>query len=188
MVSERHSSAVFRELTDYWSHFWIRDPEQEQPLTPELAESFNELLDKVKFHGLPLPNLEDDIEAWKKALKTCKKSSAPGVDGVTFAELSLLPDCVLKQLVRIVASLEEFPDWMMQARTIPLPKVANFPGVCDSRPITIMATICRSWAKVTTAALLKHLALNLPASITGLLPRRVSLEAAYDMQVLLENS
>ncbi len=88
--------------------------------------------------------------------------------------------------MRIVASLEEFPDWMMQARTIPLPKVANFPGVCGSRPITIMATICRLWAKVTTAALLKHPALNLPASVTGLLPRRVSFEAAYDMQVLLE--
>lgn len=78
-MSERDSSAVFRELTDYWSQFWMRDPEQEQPLTPELAESFNELLDEVKFHGLPLPNLEDDFEAWKKELS--KKSSAPGVEG-----------------------------------------------------------------------------------------------------------
>lgn len=144
------------------------------------------MLGHVKSRGIPIPNLENNLDEWKKALKSCKKHSAPGIDGITFAELALLPDSLLERLVRIVAALQEFPDWMMQARTIPLPKVSQYPRACDSRPITIMSTIYRLWAKVATTSILKHLAVNLPVAITGLLPKRGSYEAAYDMQVLLE--
>ena len=133
-----------------------------------------------------LPNAERDLESWKEAIRTNKKSSAPGCEGVTFAELAELPEQVMAMLMNIVADLSVFPAWFMLSRTIALPKKLDNPTAADSRHITIMSTIYRLWSKVSCRAILRELAKQLPASITGMVPGRGAYDASYMLQTMLE--
>ena len=176
----------FRELTKFWATFWQREPQEDQILTEEHLNYLQELK-----HFVPeFPNDFDcsatDITGWQSAIRTSKKNSAPGIDGITFAELAMIPTKFLGNLIEIVNNFECFPEWLMLAKTIPLPKVVEGPNASESRPITILPTIYRLWAKVTCTKILRFLGSILPSEITGFLPGRGALNSTYIMQSMFE--
>lgn len=176
-------------MSNFWNGFWQRnDIENEADFSLEDANTLQEIKSIVAERDLNLPNAENDLDSWKEAIRTNKKSSAPGCDGVTFAELAELPEQAIALLVNVVANLSAFPAWFMLSRTIALPKKLDRPTASDSRPITIMATIYRLWSKVTCRAILKALAYHLPISITGMVPGRGAFDASYMLQTMLEIS
>ena len=167
---------VFQELTKYWSQYWQRDVDHNIPdIQPDILE------------GIPLMNVnvQTDIEAWKSAISATKTHSAPGIDGISIAELRMLPERLLESMVSLINNLDKFPEWLMRAKTVPLPKSEKFLAK-QTRPITILPTLYRIWAKVCVKEILQKLASVLPPSITGMLPQRGALNASYDLQAMLE--
>ena len=177
---------IFEQLWQYWNQYWNRD---------EDAQAYDEHADSY-LHSLKnmLPELPEfpqfqsnDLALWKEAIKKSKIRSSPGCDGVTFAEMKVMPDILIQKLADII-EMQGFPETLMCARTIPLPKVDHLPTPGDSRPITILPTTYRLWARVVTNKVLCYLGSILPPQITGMLPGRGAATASYDFQVLLEIS
>ena len=170
---------VFEELAGFWQQFWYKED-------PDDGRSFEDV-----FHQMPVQypqmteNFESDMTCWKEALASCKGDSAPGVDGFTFLELKMLPDKLLSHLVRIISTMDAFPQHLMVAKTIPLPKKGKLTAE-NSRPITILATLYRLWGKVCARKCLKHLSKHVSSAITGMLPRRGAHDASYMLQAHLE--
>ena len=179
---------VFRELTNYWIHFWQREPQEDQILTLEQLNYLQELKTMVPKFPDDFECAADDVSEWQAAIKSSRKNSAPGIDGITFAEFDMIPPKYLKHLIEIVNNLDSFPEWFMIAKTIPLPKVVDGPSASESRPITILPTIYRLWAKVTCTKLIQYLGTVLPSEITGFLPGRGAMNATYIMQSLFETA
>ena len=79
-----------------------------------------------------------------------------------------------------------FPAWFMTARTCPIPKIQGNPLPAQIRPITVMATLYRLWARIIGRQVLAKLSDQLPPQVTGLLAHRGPKEAAYNMQAFIE--
>ena len=171
-------------LFQYWNQFWTRDPIEQN--FEEDHPAVGRLLNHLPQDFSPTVFQESDINEWKAVIKQTKSSSSPGVDGVYFAELKKLPDCLLGVLISILCSLVSFPEHLMIARTVALPKVNGCPQAKDSRPITIMASLYKLWSKMICQSLLKYLGKKLPNMVTGLLPGRGAKTAIYDFQALIE--
>ncbi len=184
-IKETDLEQVFQLLTSYWQQFWGRDTEGKADQTID-DEYFATLLASLP-HEYKVPIFDDtSTEDWLDAIKTSNANSAPGIDGFTFAELKMIPDILVEKLAQIVSTMPSFPDWMMKAKTVPIPKTELTPTVVQSRPITVLATIYRIWSRVSTTKVLQYLGTVLPADITGMLPGRGALNASYHFQVLLE--
>lgn len=177
---------IFDQLWEYWNQFWNRDVDE--PSYDERADEYLQTL-KEQIPALPefLEFQANDIDLWNAAIKKSKIRSAPGCDGITFAEMKMMPDKLVQRLADII-EMQGFPSSIMCARTIPLPKGDHLPQPCDSRPITILPTTYRLWSRVVTNRILCYLGNILPPQITGILPGRGAATASYDFQALLEIS
>ena len=176
---------IFSKLWEYWNQFWKRDEGGEDYVAEhdDYLCSLKSFLPQIP----PFPEFcENDINLWKEAIRRSKQRSAPGSDGVTFEELKLLPDSFVQALADVLTKIEHFPEELMWAKTVPLPKTCGIPKASESRPITILPTCYRLWARVTCAPVLQYLSNLLPPEITGMLPRRGVISARYDFRTLLE--
>ena len=177
---------IFDQLWEYWNQFWNRDIDDlsyDETADGYLHSLKNILPDIPEFP----PFHANDIDLWEKAIKKSKFRSAPGCDGISFAEMKMMPSLMVQKLADLI-ELHGFPSYLLCARTIPLPKVDHLPRPEDSRPITILPTTYRLWARVVTNQILCFLGNILPPQITGMLPGRGAATASYDFQVLLEIS
>ena len=175
MVFKYQVQDVFAELTNYWTQYWQRGEAVLPDSLPEMIADLPTFQVKAA----------KDINLWKKAIHDTKPNSAPGFDGITISELRMLPVPLLESLIQIVNDMPSFPEWIMRAKTVPLPKGEIF-AADMTRPITILPTIYRLWSKVCMQEILQKLANFLPPAITGMLPHRGALSACYDLQVMLE--
>eukprot|EP00438_Fugacium_kawagutii_P013143 Skav233647 [mRNA] locus=scaffold2779:724481:727663:- [translate_table: standard] len=98
----------------------------------------------------------------------------------------MLPDPCLQELLDIVMQWGHHPQWDMLARTVPLAKHTGRLKASDSRPITILSSLYRVWARVSCFSLVRHMMNSLPPQVAGLLPGRGALQAIYKQQWSLE--
>ena len=166
IVNEEH---ICQLLTSHWHHYWTTD--ENNPSTADL-ESFQELMS----HLTPAKAIAVDthnIEYWLRGIRDFKAQSSPGFDGITPAELKQLPISAVHDAMTILNSYQDgFPEWFMTARTCPIPKVHGIPSPAQIRPITVMATLYRLWARVIGRQALAALSQSLPPQVTGLLAHR----------------
>ena len=128
-----------------------------------------------------------NIDLWVQGIKDFKAHSSPGIDGITPAELKQIPLSAIRDAMNILQSyVDGFLAWFMVARTCPIPKVTTTPEPSQIRPITVMSTLFRWWAKVIGKQVLQQLSHTLPPQVTGLLAHRGPREAAYNMQAYIE--
>lgn len=178
-------------LTKYWSQFWMKDDPWitedlcPPPETDPMCQLLWRVLPKVDWSTWICPHT---LSNWKAAIKHIHVNSSPGVDAINFHELRMIPDQLLQELIDIVLALGAFPNWSMMARTVPLAKHQGELTPGDSRPITILGSIYRVWARVSCHAITQHMMGILPKEITGLLPGRGSNKASYDQQWALESA
>ena len=176
-------SSICAHLTNYWHHYWTTDVHN--PTTAD-TETFQALINSMPA-TTPIPIELHDVKLWMNGIRDFKAQSSPGIDGITPAELKQLPIPAIKDLMRILNSYPHgFPDWFMTARTCPIPKISQIPGAAQIRPITVMATLYRLWARVIGRQVLASLSTSLPPQVTGLLAHRGPKEAAYNMQAFIE--
>ena len=172
---------MFGALSAFWTPLWQR------PLVEEAVPDLHPFLSNLPSD---FPEVSIDLtnpQLWVSAVRSLKPSSGRGVDAISAAELQSLPDLAIHHLGRVLASYTSgFPEWLMLARTVALPKVPGFVKSSQIRPITIMAQTYRLWSKVVCQVILRHFSSLMPVEITGLLKNRGPLDAAYRAQLLHE--
>lgn len=169
-------SDVATKLSEYWLPLWT---------LPMNAGDTETDLDFVLQHLPPQQPLkiELSLDNLKKAISRLRSHSALGVDGISAKELKLLPDCILSVLLRVFENYTTgFPKDFMIARTFPLNKTEGIPCNSQTRPITVLAQLYRVWGALVCHQALQQWGSRFPKQVTGFLPKRGSLLAAYSAQ------
>ena len=178
---------VAEELHDFWDTYWTRDP-QDEPPDAAAWEPFKQYLSQAA----DLPTIDTKgatLEEWIEVQKATKPTAARGADAWTGPEIRMLPRAAVVDLKAIMDQMESWPEDIMVARTIPLPK-KEAPTVKDVRPITILPMVYRWWARVVTKHMLRRLAAVLGREVTGMLAGqgRGATAASYATQAWIERS
>lgn len=156
----RHADTIFEHLSGHWEQFWQRLPGpsienlDEDTMLREIQRCLPSISPMSEVVG-------ETLQEWKIALSHCKTNSAPGLDGFNIQELRMLPDAITLQAIDIIANFRSFPADCMIAKTVPFPKKGTFTPEC-SRPITILATLYRIWAKTCCSKISQHFVSFMP--------------------------
>ena len=158
-------NAISEHLTRYWHRFWTTDENNISTAQPHL---FQRLLHQTL--GAESMTVDtSNIDLWVQGIKDFKAHSSPGIDGIAPTELKQIPLSAIRDAMNILQSyVDGFPAWFMVARTCPLPKVTTTPEPSQIRPITVMSTLYRWWAKVIGKQVLQQLSHTLSSNL-GLL-------------------
>lgn len=151
------------QLQTFWKQYWNRQSQLDQHLTTLLQQA------------TPLPAVDmtplSQAKPWVEGVAKLKTASSKGVDGISAAELKVLPSQCLHHLGLILQSYTQgFPAWFMVARTHPVPKKETDIRAADTRPITVLAQGYRLWSSVCARHLLQAYAHALPTAIRGFVP------------------
>eukprot|EP00435_Cladocopium_sp_Y103_P021601 s1400_g5.t1 len=100
VIEHFDKATVFHHLNEFWGKYWQRDDTADE-VTPADQHLFQDVLSAlpVDLHHIQVEQL--DLERWLYAIRTTKSQSAPGVDGVRAAELQMLPDAVIRNLMEV---------------------------------------------------------------------------------------
>lgn len=182
----QHPRAIADTLQQFWNKYWLLG---EDRLSPSNNPNLQPLLDQLP----PLVDLNNpdfvNPALWHSAVQRLKNKSARGIDGISAAELKALPQAAITDLATVLlAYTSGFPAWLMVARTTPVPKKPGSNGHCDFRPITTLAQTYRLWSHVISRVVWQSFAKVMPEAITGFLPGRSPLDAAYSQQFDIEHA
>ena len=140
-------------LLSKWNAFWQRD---QGDTIPPKALPYIEALEKVP----PCDYRPLDYEDWCAAIKTTKSRSMKGADGWSFSDLRLLPKASVQVLLSLFALIEVDQQWPKLLKTWLVVLLRKKPeGVvpCTQvRPISVVSTLYRMWAKMRTKQFLRH--------------------------------
>ena len=175
-----HPTAIMQCLQEHWDQYWMMPQEQLDP-PPQFYHMLHQLPNLLQGQHLDF----SDAKEWHQAVRSLNAKSARGIDGVSAAELQALPLQAIDHLKNILLKLPVFPEWLMIAKTTPVPKVEQ-PLIHEYRPITVLSQCYRLWSKVVTRLLIRALSNLMPKEVTGFLPGRGPADATYSQQFLLE--
>ena len=127
---------------------------------PDHAEFFRQYNGYIAPHEVALPELSADM--LRQDILSAKVSS-PGLDGWSYPDLKILAQYApwvydeLCSLLRTVERIGKWPSALISGFTTLIPKSAD--PVCsptDLRPITVLSSIYRVWARIRARQLGKH--------------------------------
>ena len=167
-------------LAEFWVPLWT---------LPDNAPLHEPEIDNLIPHLPPQEPIQVDFDLpnLKLAISRLRSSSALGTDGISAGELKILPDSILLLLLSVFRQFSSgFPKDFMIARTFALNKVETVPLNSQTRPITVLAQLYRVWGSMICHQILRQWASRFPKQITGFLPKRGALMAAYGAHAELE--
>ena len=109
-------------------------------------------------------------DRWLANLKGVKKNSARGADGFSTFELQLVHGPLLHFLLDILSTIEKgakWPDLRTQARVVVLSKGFEPKSPLDIRPIAILPKIYRTWSRLRSLEVLRHIGSILPPQVAA---------------------
>ena len=109
-------------------------------------------------------------DRWLANLKGVKKNSARGADGFSTFELQLVHGPLLHFLLDILSTIEKgakWPDLWTQARVVVLSKGFEPKSPLDIRPISILPKIYRTWSRLRSLEVLRHIGSILPPQVAA---------------------
>ena len=180
-------TAVVDALNSYWKPIWQRDSTRDVTEVLHSAHQFQEFLDQVPQQPEIKVDLMD-MAIWSHAISKLKASSARGSDGISAAELKLLPEVAIHALAHVFStSARPFDSDVMHGLIAPLSKTGQqVPTKDRTRPITILPQLYRLWASVICIQLTASLATWVPSDICGFLPHRGAVQSVVISQFHLE--
>ena len=176
---------LFRAFGDAWSERWLRHSD-----TP--SDGWRQalaMMDLVAPPPTPLQYAPVTATQWRQAVRAKKPTSVPGPDGVSRADLLLMPDDLLAHILAVCEQAEHTGEWPMAAMTAVVSALEKLPGagrVGQFRPISVLSFTYRVWASVRAKQVLAHISHMLPPSMYGMVPGKSSRDVWYAMQHLIE--
>ena len=154
------------EIAAAWNKYWQRDQEDRGIEDwPEIQPFMTCMEDCPTLPQQPL-----EIETWDKTLRRILAKSARGACGYSKRELLLMPTALKSILLDMLTSIENGSHWPQLwgiARVVCLKKGENATSPMDTRPITIMSRIYRTWSTYRSMQVMQHLAQMMPPEIKG---------------------
>ena len=149
-----------------WSKLWKRDPCHEPA---NYWDDFNPFLRCI--NDCPTCEFQPlTPDRWLANLKGVKKKSARGADGFSTFELQLVHGPLLHFLLDILSTIEKgakWPDLWTQARVVVLSKGFEPKSPLDIRPISILPKIYRTWSRLRSLEVLRHIGSILPPQVAA---------------------
>ena len=174
--------AVGHTITKYWESFWLTEQRPDLQIAHRLAQQLPQL--PVFDPTITLGELE-----W--ALKTSKNGKARGLDGFSFPELKALPPKMVEMLLHMLNSITSTGKWpqpLLDAAVTLLGKCLQPESPADARPITVLASIYRVWARCQAAKVYAAILPHLPSALCGSVPGKSAMDLAWILQNEIEFS
>ena len=169
-------------VQDFWQQYW-------QPTAAPDLDSALSLLE-----GLPqIPTFEETITPAEVELviRQLPARKARGMDGFSNTELRACGPAeyqMLADIFNLVHRTGKWPTGLLSAFVSLLAKVAHPSVPKDGRPITILPTLYRVWAKIISKKIFAAIVEHLPVDIFGSVPGRSAMDAAWELQCQLEEA
>ena len=163
---------IFHEFQKFWKPYWQRDPVEDQ-FSSETCQDFIQELQATPLPAFPPFRIPlDDARLWMDAISELKNDKAIGICAWRHEELKCLPLICVQRLADIFNQAQDFAieGYLMQARTILLPKCDNPDSMNQIRPITIISSLFRLFGKVVFHATTKAWNPIIPWNVMGGLP------------------
>ncbi|CAE6945510.1 unnamed protein product [Symbiodinium sp. CCMP2592] len=172
---------ILQSAEDYWSDYWnnYKDVEVSSSQVQDAISSLPQL-EQMQFSFTDM-----DLQ-W--ALSALPMNKARGMDGFSNYEVKHLPLLLRPYLVRLFNLFAQghWPDNLCKARMALLYKTQEVGGISSTRPITILATVYRIWAKIATRKMMQHILPSLPETLFGSVPGRSAADMTSRVQLQLE--
>ena len=180
---------LHRQFLDFWNPVWNRDC---GPDTRDL-EPWHDFLCSLPECPAAAAELKlelNDLQFWRKHLRSLKIKSSTGYCGFSNAELRWLPDGPLEDLVSLfrLCGLHGWPSHFGRATVAILAKVPVPLGMQHGRPITVFANLYRMWASGVARAILAQWAGWLPSGVKGSIPGRSVRDLSLSLECRIEHS
>ena len=179
---------VTQEFEKLWYSFWGRHQDTQ-------ASRWQPFVDMVKQYVPPsceAMQLEPiDIQTWRKAVRSKKRRSAVGPDGVSRADLIGMSDAGVTALLQIIQAIESGSPWprsLMVGLISMLEKKEEAEKVTDFRPICIFSAIYRTWASIRARQILRFLAKHAPIGLVGNRPHKETADIWWTISMHIESS
>ncbi|CAE7472939.1 Pol [Symbiodinium sp. CCMP2592] len=176
--------AILKQAGDFWTQFWSnrRDKGPEDPIITQAVGCLPQLPE------IQTTFSESELQ-W--ALTALSPRKARGPDGFSNFELKYLPLQLRPALLALLNKFTEEADWpadVCMARMALLYKTDQIGDVSTTRPITVLASILRLWAKLVTKRMLQHVKAHLPETLFGSVPGRSTADMIGLIQTKLESA
>ncbi|CAE7413448.1 unnamed protein product [Symbiodinium sp. CCMP2592] len=187
-IQQHRPSAIPQEITEvagqYWKSFWN---------TKRCSDADDvEVMEAIDFlPQLPVLDCNVDQQDLQWALSKLSTKKARGMDGFSNYELKALPLALhphLLDLLNLFTKTGVWPQALLRARMALLHKTTEIGDITTTRPITVLASVYRLWAKIMTRKLLRHVTPHLPKTLFGSVPGRCSGDMVGAVQSRLERS
>ena len=124
-------------------------------------------------------------------IRTKRKRTSPGLDGVSLVDLQSMPERVLRAFCRMYGDIEStgcWPEQLVKGKVVSLAKVPNPSSPADFRPITVFSILYRVWSSFHAKKALAFLDPLLPGSMFGNRPGRYAAQVWAKLLWCIENS
>ena len=173
---------IVSEVGKYWDKYWNADRGVDWMIATEMIQQMPQLQQfdaRVSAFGLEI------------AIKSLSAGKSRGLDNWSNGELKMLStdelECLAQLLNRILME-SNWPDDLLDSAVTLLAKVQCPESPKHGRPITVLATIYRLWAKVQAQKMFTNMLHALPANLFGSIPHRSSIDAAWLIQDTLDSA
>ena len=132
-----------------------------------------------------------DVQQFRTATKSKKKSAATGPDGVSRSDLMVLPDAVIDGIVSMYESIETSYQWPAQMTIGIVSSLEKTPGALrtsEYRPIVVYSVLYRIWASYRARDFLRSFVAIAPDGVRGGIPSRQAKSIWYEAAFLLEQA
>ena len=119
---------------------------------------------------VPMPYVPFSVDKWTHMLKGVSTKSARGSCGFSVQELKLIPDALLQPLFELFHAIEDghsWPEALVFAMVMCLPKVEGPCTALQIRPITVLSRLYRCWARYRSSEIAEWLSSKLPPTLAG---------------------
>ncbi|CAE7426386.1 Pol [Symbiodinium natans] len=176
------SSFVAGKVQDFWNSFWNAQRRPEERWMRQISQGIpqQQIFDaEISFHEL------------EYVIRRLPLQKARGMDGWSNVELRLLHADeieMLRSLFNQALHTTQWPTALAEASVALLAKVEQPAHPKDGRPITILPTIYRVWAKTMAQKIFKNIIGALPKDLFGSVPGRSTEDAAWELQATIEEA
>ncbi len=182
------SAHVTREFENLWLSFWSRHKD----ISAEKWEPFTTMMKRfVPPPPTPMQMQPLTLQTWRKAIRSKKRRSAVGPDGVSRMDLIKMSDSGANTIVEILNCIEGGSAWPVSLVTgliSMLEKKEDAEAATDFRPICIFSAIYRTWASIRARQILRFLAQNAPDELVGNRPRKETGDIWWTISLQIEAS
>ena len=173
---------VASEVRHYWKQFWFSSKQPDWSYVTKCIPNLPQL---------PQFGAQISVSDLQFVIRKLARNKARGLDGFSNNEVRAMSADMRSMLLTLFNTCTDTALWprhLTGATVSLLSKVLQPMTPSDARPITILPTLYRVWAKCISVKAMRHLLPHLPDGLCGSVPGRCALDLAWELQAAVEEA